>query len=149
MPIRIFFLFLILVFFQYNTAKAIQDPVDLYANNDFGMQGDTISIDLKVNAFTDIISFQASLNWDPALLSYVGVSDFGIKDLGENSFGTTTTDQGHLRFLWEPSDALPLTVNDSTILFSAQFKIITNTPQDVPIDYTDLVSSPAFSIESK
>lgn len=147
MRICIFSLFTILIFFNYNTAKALQDPVNLYANSDFGMQGDTVSIDIEVNAFADIISFQASLNWDPAMLSYVNVSDFGIKDFGENSFGTTTTDQGHLRFLWEPSDALPLTVSDGTILFSAHFKIITNTPQDVPINFTDQVSNPAFSIE--
>ena len=147
MRIRILLLFLILIFFQNKNAKAQQAPVDLYVGNSFGMRGDTVSIDIKVNKFTNIISFQASLNWDAGLLKYINVSDFGIKDLSENNFGIIKADQGHVRFLWEPSNATALTVEDSTILFSAQFEIITNTPQEVLIDFIDNISTPAYPIE--
>ena len=146
MPIRIYLLFVFLIFF-HNNAKAQQSPVDLYTGNSFGLQGDTVSIDIKVDNFTDIISFQASLNWDSGLLKYISISDYGIKDLGENNFGTIKADQGHVRFLWEPSNATALTIEDGTILFSAQFEIVTNTPQVVPISFTDKISSPPYPIE--
>ncbi len=118
---HIFSLIIVFIFFQINNVKALQDPVDLYAGHAKGLQGDTISINIMVNSFTDIISFQASINWDVMLLKYIGVSDFGIKDLGENNFGITTADQGHVRFLWEPVDVKARTVEDCTILFSARF----------------------------
>ncbi len=143
----IFSLILILIFFNINDVKAQQDPVSLYAGYAKGLQGDTVSIDIKVNSFTDIISFQASINWDATLLEYVGVTDFGIKDLGESNFGTTTANQGHVRFLWEPADANALTVEDSTILFSAQFKLITDIPQEIQVGFTDNISTPPYPIE--
>ncbi len=143
----IFYLLLSLAFFQTIVVNAEQDQVDLYANNDIGMPGDTISIEIAVNGFTDILSAQASINWNPELLQFINVGDFGIKDFGQSNFGTTTANQGHVRFLWEPNDGLAYSTIDSTILFSIRLKIITDDPQKVPISFTDTVSGPAFAIE--
>ena len=135
-----------LVLTQINL-KAQQDPVDLYATNSIEATGNIGTIEIKANNFTDIISFQASINWDPALLVFVGVSDFGITDFNENNFGTTTSSEGHVRFVWEPSDATAITLDDSTVIFTAQFEFISNQPQEVPVGFTDIISEPAFPIE--
>ncbi len=145
--IRCLFPFLILISIQIQNVLAQQDAVDLYANNGFGMPGDTVEIYIKVNDFTDILSFQASLNWDPTNLKYIGVSDFGIKDFSESNFGIVNAGLGHVRFLWEPKDATAISEEDSTILFVVHFEIITNAPETVPIGFTDKISTPAFPIE--
>jgi hypothetical protein len=145
--IRVLFLFFIIFSFQINNVQAQQDPVVLYSDNGFGTSGDIVSLEIKVNGFNDVISFQASLNWDPVNLKYIGVSDFGIKYFGESNFGIASAGQGHLRFLWEPQDATALTVDDSTILFVANFEIISTSPQTVPIGFTDKISTPAYPVE--
>ena len=147
MRFRYIFLGITLIAIVHFSAKAQQTPVDLYGSSGYGLIGDVIKIDIQVNEFTDILAFQASLNWDPSLLKFISVSDFGMKDFGENSFGLTTADQGHVRFLWEPADAIAITEGDSTILFSSSFEIISDQAQTVPIGYVDVVSNPAFPIE--
>lgn len=142
-----FFVVPVLIISFHICAFAQQDPVDLYATNSTEATGNIGSVEIKVNGFTDLISFQASINWDPTLLVFVGVSEFGIKDFNADDFGTTTSDQGHVRFVWEPNDAIALTIADSTVLFSVQFEFISNEPQEVPISFTDITSDPAFPIE--
>ena len=141
------FLTLLFAFTISTNMYAQQDPVDLYVTNSVEATGNIGSVEIKVNKFSDIISFQASINWDPGLLVFVEVSDFGIKDLSEDNFGTSDADKGHIRFVWEPDDAKALTVDDSTILFVAKFEFIPEEPQEVPITLTDVVSNPPFPIE--
>lgn len=128
-------------------AKAQQLAVDLYATTHVGSMGDVVNIQVKTNKFTNIISFQASLNWDPTLLAFINVADFGIKDFSDQSFGTSNASQGHIRFVWEPSDANPVTFDDSTVLFTAQFEIISDQPQEAPIGFSDIISIPPFPVE--
>lgn len=147
MRFRHFFLIPVACLMVQLNAIGQQDPVDLYTTSGVGVIGNVIKVEVKANSFTDIIAFQASLNWDPTLLKYIGVGDFGINDFGENSFGTTSTSLGHLRFLWEPSDAIALTVSDSTVLFSASFEIISDQAQNVSIGYVDIASGDGFIVE--
>ena len=147
MKIRYLFLVLFFLVVTQINVKAQQDPVDLYATNSVEATGNIGTIEIKVNTFTDIISFQASINWDPTLLVFVGVSDFGITDFNENNFGTATSSEGHVRFVWEPSDATAIALDDSTVLFSVQFEFISNQPQEVPVGFTDITSEPSFPIE--
>lgn len=83
----IFSIILIFYFFCHHSVIAQQEGVSLYATDEHVIIGDILSVKIKVNGFSDIISFQSSINWDPAVLKYVGVSDFGIRDLGESNFG--------------------------------------------------------------
>ena len=147
MRFRPFFLLIVIVLVQTVSVEAQQEPVDLYASNSIEATGNIGSIEIKVNKFTDIISFQASINWDPSLLVFVGVSDFGIADLNADNFGTTDAGIGHVRFVWEPSNATALTIADSTTLFTAQFEFIPSQPQEVPVTFTDITSDPIFPIE--
>ena len=141
------YLIAIIFFCCFSNLFAQQDPVDLYISNSTEATGNIGSVEIKVNKFTDIISFQASINWDPGLLAFAGVSDFGITDLTEENFGTVDASKGHVRFVWEPSNATALTLDDSTTLFVAKFEFVASEPQEVPIGFTDTVSNPAFPIE--
>ena len=141
------FLMLFVAYAITSNVYAQEDPVDLYVTNSIEATGNIGSVEIKVNKFTDVISFQASINWDPNFLVFVEVSNFGIKDLSEDNFGISDADNGHIRFVWEPADANALTVDDSTILFVAKFEFIPEEPQEVPITFTDVVSSPPFPIE--
>ena len=121
-----------------------QKDLDLYINSELGKIGDVVNLKVKVNGFTDIIACQGSINWDPTLLKFISVSDFGIKYLGLEDFGTTAANQGHLRFAWDPNDAIAVTAADSAILFSAQFEIIATQNQSIAISFMDITSNPAF-----
>ena len=147
MKIRYFLICFVLVILSGKLLFAQLQPVDLIATDTFGIVGQEVTIDIKVNGFTDIISFQASINWDPAIIGFVEVSNFGIKDLDINNFGTSSADQGHVRFLWEPQDAVAVTLEDGSVLFSATFQVLSDNQTTVIIDFEDKVSTDPFPIE--
>jgi hypothetical protein len=143
----IFFSVFVINLFYNQDAIAQQETVILYAANEHVIINDTVSVQIKVNGFSDVISFQSSINWDPTVLKYVGVSAFGIKDLKESNFGITQASQGHARFLWTPGDATALSVEDGTTLFSAQFKAIAQIPQETTIGFVDVTSNSPYPTE--
>lgn len=143
----IFSIFFIFVLFCHHCVIAQQEAISLYVTDEHVIIGDILSVKIKVNGFSDIISFQSSINWDPTVLKYVGVSDFGIRDLGESNFGVTKAPQGHVRFLWEPTNSTSLSVDDGSILFSVQFETTTQITQETLIGFIDITSTPAYPTE--
>lgn len=55
---------------------AQQQHVELVISDNAAFPDDNVKLDVSVNGFTNIISFQASINWDPALLDFKSISDF-------------------------------------------------------------------------
>jgi hypothetical protein len=147
MRIRYFLLLFIITFLPYSCLMAQQGPVELMATDTVGILNKEISVDITVNGFEDIISFQASINWDPALLTFKGVSNFGIADFGIEGFGITAADQGHVNFLWEPNDAAAVSLTDGATLFTATFEVISDTQSTASIGFVDNVTNPAFEME--
>jgi hypothetical protein len=124
----------IVLFFLGITSQA---AVSLYSTHTIGKVGTEVTFDIQLNGFTNIISCQASLNWDPAFMKFTGVSDFGIQYLTVADFGTTNADNGHVRFLWEPDDAVPVTKSDSTIIFRIHFELLSGAGQTTDISFID------------
>lgn len=145
MEFRWFFYAIILCTFLEGQSHA--QSMDLYASANAKSIADMASIDIKVNHFSSIISFQASINWNPALMTFTGITNFGIADFNEENFGDVPADQGHLRFVWEPKDANARTLADSTVLFTANFEMITTDPTPVAVSFEDKTSDPPFPIE--
>ena len=67
--------------------------------------GNTGSVAIAVSSFSQVASVQFTLQWDPAVLRFRGVGDFGLTDLANNNFGTTlATNGGKLMLSWENPD---------------------------------------------
>jgi len=126
---------------------AQQGSVELIAIDTVGILDKELKVDIKVNGFTDIIAMQASINWDPNVLAYQGVSDFGLPYFDADDFGATAANQGHVRFLWEPDDATSVSLSDSSILFSVSFEVISDENSSTQIGFTDDLNDPPFQIE--
>lgn len=147
MSIRLFFATFISSFIVIFSLKAQQEDIELYASDTVGVVGNEISIAIKVNNFTDVITYQASINWDATLMAFREVGAFGLPYFDSNDFGTDAADQGHVRFLWEPEDATTRTLADSSVLFSATFEILSDGQSADTITFTDKVSAIPFEIE--
>lgn len=147
MNIRYFLpIFFAFTFYQISLF-AQQEPVELVAKDTIGILDKEVNIDIVVNGFTDIIALQASINWNPDILSFSGVSDFGLPFFDADDFGTTAADLGHVRFLWEPDDATAVSLEDSSLLFSVTFEVISDELTSTQVGFTDNVSDPPFEIE--
>ena len=63
------------------------EAVQFSATDGAGSQGETFVGEIRVADFTLIQAFQFSLSWDPSILEFGEVFDFGVPALGGNSFG--------------------------------------------------------------
>lgn len=86
------------------------------------LSGQEVSIPVSVEGFENILTMQYTIEWDPAVLQFVQVQDFNLKDLDENSFNLF--EPGKLTCSWTPADLQAVEVNDQTEIFNIVFEVI-------------------------
>jgi gliding motility-associated-like protein len=65
--------------------------------------GDTLKLNLTVQNFTNIVSFQYALEWDAALMSFIGIDSLNIPD--PSNFSTNPVGGNTLLASWNASGA--------------------------------------------
>jgi hypothetical protein len=122
---------------QSISAQTKSDSAYIFLPEANAQQGNVLIIPVKISYFDIVNGVQFSVNWDSTMLSYQGVSDFGLNKmtLGEN-FGNLKTSAGQLGFLWydTATKGIPATTNQT--LFSLKLKVIGNN-KSTPLIFTD------------
>ncbi len=89
--------------------------------------GATATVDFTVTGFTDIVSSQFTLNYDPAVLQYSSISytNPAFNGLNAAAFGAPpNTSPGTITFSWFDNSLSGVTVADGTLMFSIDFVAI-------------------------
>jgi gliding motility-associated-like protein len=109
-------------------------PTTITAN-----QGDNITVEIKVSNFTNILSFQYSMNWNPAVLQFQSVGNFtsqlpsfGASNLGTNQGNVST---GKMTASWLDPDVAGVSVPNGTVLYTVTFTVLSTT--GTTIAFTD------------
>jgi len=88
-------------------------------------EGSSISVDVRVDDFENILSMQFSINWDPTVLQFDSISNYNaLPDYSPSNFGTNSASQGKVSTLWVDNQLLGVTLDDNTTLFSIVFDVI-------------------------
>ena len=82
-----------------------------------GNTGETVTVSLVVNNFTDIVSMQYGIKWDPAVIQYSSVDNFNLKDLSAGNFNANV-DDGFLSFSWFDNTTEGVSAPDGTTIFT-------------------------------
>lgn len=93
-----------------------------------GQSSSQITVPVKVKTFQDIISIQGTIHFDPAIVTYASVQNFGLPGMTGTNFGITGVSSGNLTFSWFDGTLAGVSLTDSATIFSITFNIIgTNT----------------------
>ncbi|MBK9257397.1 MAG: gliding motility-associated C-terminal domain-containing protein [Saprospiraceae bacterium] len=85
------------------------------------LPGSQVCVPITVRNFNDMQSGQGSLTWNPSLLSFIEVRNFGIPGL-DGGLNLTNTASGQLGFIWSNSTPdTPLDLPDNTVMFELCF----------------------------
>ena len=97
--------------------------------------GDQVCVDVSVDNFTDIVAIQFSIDYDPAMLQYVSVGNFGLPGLNENVMGLPSggTNPGDITVAWTEPTLSGVSVPDGTILFEVCFTTLATGTSNVDI----------------
>jgi hypothetical protein len=71
----------------------------------------------------DVTSAQFTLAWNPAVLRFSDVGNFGLSGLTAGSFGLARKAEGKLAFSWNDSGAAGMTLADGTAIFEVSFEV--------------------------
>jgi hypothetical protein len=63
--------------------------------------GQTVVVPVTVKRFATVTSVQFTLQWDPTVLEFLAVQDFGLNGLTAGSFGTTLKAAGKVTASWD------------------------------------------------
>ena len=129
--------FLLFLSFHVNARPNGSGTVRIMADTIFGIASDSASVAIRVSNFSDILSMQGSINWDPAKLTFSSVGNFGLPYFDDQSMGTTEIDQGKLRFIWTPDDGIARNLADSTIIFRVNFKVLAPAGENIQVNISD------------
>jgi len=105
-------------------APQLGAAVALQVNRLFAQPGDTISASVTGSGLSQLTSAQFTLEWDPAVLSYLGTGNYGLGGLGAGNFGTDSAANGSLALSWDDPAAGGITLPDGTVLFTVSFQVV-------------------------
>lgn len=107
-----------------------------------GIGVSSVCVPITTTNFTDIVSFQTGIAWDPTILFFTGINEVSLTGTTVNG---TNILNGELRFLWLlPFGGTPLDLLDDAVLFEICFDIIGPTGSMSAIE---LVSLTNFMLE--
>jgi subtilisin family serine protease len=99
-----------------------------------GTNGTVLVVPVRVRSFANIVNFQFSMHWNPAVVRFDKVEQFGLPSMAEANFGATDAANGTLRVSWD--DATSQSVANDTVIFALRFEVLGNagTTSSVTID---------------
>lgn len=104
-------------------------PISFIASTETGNAGDLVCVDFRVTGFEDMRSSQFSVRYDPAILEFQNIIAGDVPNLSVGSFGLPgqgAIQPGEITMSWSyfiPGEP-PVTLADSSIFFTACFRII-------------------------
>jgi hypothetical protein len=97
-----------------------------------------VDIDVRVDSFIQVAGAQFTLRWNPAVLVYEEVRNFGLDDMTQENFGRTDVDSGLLTFYWYDQSARGVTVDNNHELFTLKVRVVGALNSFTNIDFIDV-----------
>lgn len=97
--------------------------------------GETVSLDVTVTNYSDIVSTSFTLNWDTLVLRYVGVDNIGLDLSLENDFGTMSVAQGLLTYLFFDGSLASNSLDDGSVLFTLELEAVGDPVQTTELSF--------------
>ncbi len=116
---------------------ACQD-VTFDATEEFGNTGSTVCVQIDVSDFTDVLSFQYTINWDPTVLQLPTPISASVNNLGAISdiqFGPASPTNS-LTVSWFDADFSGESLPNGTGIFEICFTVIGATGTSSPITFS-------------
>lgn len=100
--------------------------------------GESVCLAVRAKGFRNILGVQYAVGWDPAEVELNTVQSFALPHLNAQNFdlGSSTFQDGLLRFLWFDPNAVGLSLLDDAVLYEMCFTVL-GTSGEVPIYFDE------------
>ena len=97
--------------------------------------GEQICLDAIVGNFTDLISFQYSLNWDTTVLTNVSTQSYMLEGLNNSAF--FTPQNGMMRVSWFDTQVRGVSAADDQVIFQICFDVVSNGSTTTTVQFSN------------
>ena len=108
------------------STKAVRPPttgsITLQANGGSVKKGEEICVSVTAQDFKKIMSMQYTMKWDPEVLEFVTVKNFGLPGLSGNNFGGVQAKKGLLTYSWYDANVQGISQNNGHKLYDVCFR---------------------------
>ncbi len=107
-----------------------------------GNNGDVVCVEIIVEDFTDILTMQYTITWDPTVMIFDDIQNFNLNGLEPFVFGTPAfpnVDEGELTLSWSDPDLIfdGETVPSPTTIFEVCFELIGQPGDSSPVNFSN------------
>ena len=99
-------------------------PVRFEVSSHAAKPHEVVKVKVSVGGFTEVTTAQFTLGWDPAVLRFLGIADFGLDSLSAGNFGMDTCGDGRLAFSWDNPAGIGVRMTDGATLLTVNFEIV-------------------------
>lgn len=96
----------------------------LIASDVVAAKGEEICVEVKTKDFEQILSMQYSMNWNPNILKFKDIRNYGLDGMSIQSFGMHMVQKGTLTFSWYDPALRGFSKTDGTRLYSVCFEAV-------------------------
>ncbi|PHI18484.1 hypothetical protein CEQ90_17875, partial [Lewinellaceae bacterium SD302] len=102
----------------------VDDDLTFSINAPAAYPGETYTVEVTTESFTEMIAAQFSMNWDSSVLMFTGLSGLNSEmNINQSNFSFASVMNGRLPFVWW-ANVLPVSLEDSTVLFKIDFEVL-------------------------
>lgn len=89
----------------------------------YGAPGQQVCVDFTTENMNDLVAIQATMTWDPDLLSFVSVTNYALPGFSSANLGNPDQVNGRLPFAWVDPSVSGVDRPDGSPMFSVCFNI--------------------------
>ena len=115
---------LVAAMFSLVSATYSQTSLTISPTTITGNTGETVTASLIVNDFTDIVSMQYGIKWDPTVIQFDAVENFNLTDLTASSFNTNSSPSGTITVAWFDNTTEGISVADGEAIYTMSFTVL-------------------------
>ena len=121
-----YFFILVCTLTSYTLSAQSNEPcLSLSLNEVTAEAGDVVCIDLTTTGFTNVLGLQWSITYDPTLLEFAEVKNFGLPQLDANSFGVLAIGANNaITTAWSSATAQRVDLPDDARIVSLCFEAL-------------------------
>jgi len=129
--------FLILFFSSVSNITFAQTSViTLKVESKEAVSGEIICLNISGANFRRILSTQYSIQWDPAVLAYSGLTNFKLPYMTKENFGVQAIDKGIITCMWIDNSLKGVNLVDDSSLYQICFKVVGKSGSTSGIKFT-------------
>lgn len=126
---------------EVGTAKKnifpVEGSIELFTEGKEVSKGEEVCVPIKARGFNEIVSMQYTLQWDPGVLKFKGVRNFGLPGLSDQNFGMHITDKGKLTHAWFDLNVKGITLPAEKPLYEVCFEAVGDSGSKTTLQFVE------------